>query len=60
MPGIPGRIAPEWVAGINRNQWPDWPGIHNNRREKIFLAFDGLAAVNKMTFFLKSSNLQVA
>jgi hypothetical protein len=22
-----GRIRPEWVAGFNRNQWPDWAGI---------------------------------
>jgi len=22
-----GRFAPEWVAGIGRNQWPEWSGI---------------------------------
>ena len=22
-----GRNAPEWVAGINRNQWPECVGI---------------------------------
>jgi hypothetical protein len=27
MLGMPGRIGSEWVAGINRNQWPEWLGI---------------------------------
>jgi hypothetical protein len=24
-----GRNGPEWVAGINRNQWPECVGIRN-------------------------------
>jgi hypothetical protein len=26
-PGIGGRNQSEWVADINRNQWPEWSGI---------------------------------
>jgi len=27
-----GRLAPEWVAGINRNGWPASPGIAGRNR----------------------------
>ena len=26
-----GRNAPEWVAGMNRNQWPECVGIRTSR-----------------------------
>jgi hypothetical protein len=31
--GMGGRIAPEWVAGINRNGWPEWAGIRSYNSE---------------------------
>jgi len=24
---MPGRLAPEWVAGMDRNGWPEWIGM---------------------------------
>src|SRR5690348_15429647 len=36
--GIGGRITSDWVAGIVRNQWPDWSGKRTLRTNRLVLA----------------------
>jgi hypothetical protein len=38
--GITGRFAPDWVADLDRNQWPVWTGILTKLlQEMIWLVF---------------------
>src|ERR1700730_10763783 len=41
--GIGGRITSDWVAGIDRNQWPDWTG-----KRTILLSSSGLAQLTTL------------
>lgn len=48
--GMGGRIAPEWVAGINRNRWPEWAGIRS-----LQVILKGFASLSMFTSLLAYS-----
>jgi hypothetical protein len=43
-----GRLAPEWVAGINRNQWPAWSGI-SGRHGAEYAVYNVFTAMHAVT-----------
>src|SRR5439155_21170191 len=37
-PSTGGRLQSEWVAGLRRNQWPDWLGLRSPAPSTAYLA----------------------
>jgi hypothetical protein len=46
--GGSGQITPEWVDGLNRNQWTDWIGMSGRISPE---SVDGLGRNTQPTFF---------
>ena len=50
-----GRLAPEWVAGINRNGWPASPGIAGRNRPE-YAYWQEILNTLKSTYFFGQSH----